>query len=132
MKYAVVRLLVALLFVIPAFVAESLVPRFARDLGPTAAACLSALTACVLGWAAYAAYVKVAERRPLTEFSRAGALKELAAGLALGAALFGTSIGILAAIGCTASTGCATCRGWSCRWRCRSARASSRRSCSAA
>ena len=99
MKYAIVRLLVALLFVIPAFVAEVTVPRFARSLGPTVAACLSALTACVLGWAAYAAYVRVAERRPLAEFGRAGALKELAAGLALGAALFSTSIAILAALG---------------------------------
>ena len=99
MKYAIVRLLLALFFVIPAFVAESIVPRFARSLGPTVAAGLSALTACVLGWAAYAAYVKLAERRPLGEFGRRGALKELAAGLAIGAALFGTSIAILAALG---------------------------------
>ena len=99
MKYAIVRLLLALLFVVPAFVAELSVPRLARPLGPMAAASLSALAACVLGWAAYAAYVRLVERRPLLEFGRRGALKELAAGLLIGAALFGTTIAVLAALG---------------------------------
>jgi membrane protease YdiL (CAAX protease family) len=99
MKYAIVRLLLALLFVVPAFVAELSVSRLARPLGPIAAASLSALAACLLGWAAYAAYVRLVERRPLLEFGRRGALKELAAGLLIGAALFGTTIAVLAALG---------------------------------
>ena len=99
MKYAAVRLFLALLFVVPAFVAELAVSRVARSLGPMAAAGLSALAACALGWATYAAYVRWVERRPLAEFGRAGSLKELAAGLLLGAALFATTIGVLAALG---------------------------------
>jgi membrane protease YdiL (CAAX protease family) len=47
----------------------------------------------------YAAYVRVAEKRPLAEFSRAGAWRELGAGLVLGFALFATTIGILAMLG---------------------------------
>ena len=99
MKYALVRLLVALLFVIPAFVAETAVPRFARSLGSMTAWSLSALAACLLGGAAYAAYVRLAERRQVSEFGRRGALKELAAGLLVGAALFGTTIAVLASLG---------------------------------
>ncbi len=99
MKYAIVRLLLALVFVVPAFIAELCVPRFVRSLGPMASASLSALAACVLGGAAYAAYVRLIERRPLVEFGRRGALRELAAGLLIGAALFGTTIAVLAALG---------------------------------
>ena len=99
MQYTLVRLLLALVFVIPAFIAETMVPRLAHSLGPMAAASLSALAACGLGWGAYAAYVRVVERRPLVEFGRRGALQELGAGLLLGAALFGTTIAVLAALG---------------------------------
>lgn len=99
MKYAIVRLLLALLFVVPAFAAELVVPRFVRGLGPTAAASFSALVACVLGGGAYCAYVRLVERRPAHELGRSGAPKELAAGLLIGAALFGTTIAVLAALG---------------------------------
>jgi uncharacterized protein len=99
MKYTVVRLLLALLFVIPAFVAEAALPRLARGLGPMAAMSLSALTACVLGWATYTAYVRLVERRPVLELGRRGAVGELGAGLLIGAALFGTTIAVLAALG---------------------------------
>jgi len=99
MQYAVVRLLVALLFVVPAFVAEVAVGRLMRGYGPQLAASAAALTAVVLGWATYAAYVRVAEKRPLVEFGRAGAWRELGAGLVLGFALFATTIGILAMLG---------------------------------
>jgi len=99
MQYTIVRLLLALVFVVPAFIAEAWVPRLAHSLGPMAAASLSALAACGLGWAAYAAYVRVVERRPLVEFGRRGALKELVAGVLIGTALFGTTIAVLAALG---------------------------------
>lgn len=99
MQYAVVRLLVALLFVIPAFVGQFAVGRLMRGYGPQLAASASALAAVVLGWATYAAYVRVAEKRPLVEFGRAGAWREFGAGLALGFALFATTIGILALLG---------------------------------
>ena len=99
MQYAVVRLLVALLFVVPAFVTEVAVGRLMRGYGPQLAASAAALTAVVLGWAMYAAYVRVVEKRPLAEFGRAGAWREVGAGLVLGFALFATTIGILAMLG---------------------------------
>jgi len=99
MQYAVVRLLVALLFVIPAFVAEVATGRLLRAYGAPVAMSAAAAVAVVLGWATYAAYVRVAEKRPLAEFGRAGAWRELGAGLVLGFALFAATIGILAALG---------------------------------
>ena len=99
MQYAVVRLLVALLCVVPAFVVEVAVGRLMRGYGHQLAASAAALTAVVLGWATYAAYVRVAEKRPLAEFGRPGAWRELGAGLVLGFALFATTIGILAMLG---------------------------------
>lgn len=98
-QYAIVRLLLALLFVVPAFVAGQVVAVMARSLGPTAAAWLAALTVCVLGGAAYAAYAKLIERRALSEFGRVGALKELVAGLAIGTLLLVATIAVLAAVG---------------------------------
>ena len=60
---------------------------------------LSAAIASILGWAAYCAYVRSIEQRPVTEFDRRGAPRELVVGLVLGAAFFATTIGILAALG---------------------------------
>lgn len=103
MKYAAVRLFVALLLLFPVLVVEQGVARFGRaPLGPHLANVLSALAACVLGWCAYAAYARLAEKRgprALGEFGRQGALAELAAGLAIGAAVFGASLAVLAALG---------------------------------
>lgn len=99
MQYAVVRLLVALVLVFPVFLLEVTVGRLMRGYGPQIAAGAAALVAVVLGYATYAAYVRIAEKRPLIEFGRAGAWRELGAGLALGFALFGTVIGILAMFG---------------------------------
>lgn len=48
---------------------------------------------------AYAFYVRRIERRPLAEFSSAGAVRESALGLLVGAALFTTVIAVLAALG---------------------------------
>jgi membrane protease YdiL (CAAX protease family) len=55
------------------------------------------LTAVVLG--AYAAYVRVGERRAVTELSGRHAIRELGTGLGLGALLLSVTIGILAALG---------------------------------
>src|ERR1700733_10302266 len=55
------------------------------------------LTAIVLG--AYWAYVRIVERRAVTELSSSHAGRELGGGLVLGALLFSTTIGILAALG---------------------------------
>ena len=68
----------------------------------TPAAALSVLPAVLFGWGAYSAYARLAEKRgprELAEFSRRGALRELVAGLLIGAALFASSLGVLAALG---------------------------------
>ena len=61
------------------------------------------LTAVVLG--AYWAYVRIVERRAVTELSSSHAGRELGGGLVLGALLFSTTIGILAALGAYRITG---------------------------
>jgi len=61
------------------------------------------LTAVVLG--AYGAYVRVAERRAVTELSGTHAVRELGIGLVFGALLLSSTIAILAALGVYQITG---------------------------
>jgi membrane protease YdiL (CAAX protease family) len=61
------------------------------------------LTAVVLS--AYAAYVRMVEKRAVTELSGPHALRELGAGLLLGALLVSLTIGVLAALGVYRITG---------------------------
>src|ERR1700685_2928847 len=61
------------------------------------------LTAVV--WGACSAYVRIIERRAVSELSGAGAVRELGIGLGLGALLFSVTIGILAALGAYEVTG---------------------------
>ena len=49
--------------------------------------------------AAYAAYVRFVERRPVTELALRGAWKEVGAGLLMGGLLFASVMGVLAALG---------------------------------
>src|SRR5436190_23365611 len=99
MKYPLVRLPLALLFVAPVFVAQGAVWGLARRVGKLPAGLASVFIACVLGWAAYALYTRIVEKRAALELGRAGALQELGAGLAIGALLFGASVGVLALFG---------------------------------
>jgi membrane protease YdiL (CAAX protease family) len=61
------------------------------------------LTAVVLG--AYWAYVRIVEKRDVSELSGRHAMRELGLGLALGAMLFSMTVGILAALGAYQVTG---------------------------
>jgi CAAX protease family protein len=100
MKSAFLRLPLALVFLIPVFVLQALTPRWTRPfVGRPADIVLGALVACVLGWVAYRAYVKLIERRRGVEFGAQGALRELGRGLVIGAALFSATIGVLATLG---------------------------------
>ena len=54
---------------------------------------------------AYRAYVRVIEKRTVMELSRPRALRELGAGLLLGALLLSLTIGVLAALGAYQVTG---------------------------
>ena len=99
MRSPFVRLPLALLLVVPVFVAQGAVWALEDQLGRTPVALLSAFIACVLGIGAYALYTRWVERRPAREFGRTGALGELLSGLLLGAALFSFSVGMLALLG---------------------------------
>jgi len=56
---------------------------------------LSAAVGALAGCGIYAAFVRLVERRPVTELALAGSLRELAAGVLAGAALFTLVIGVL-------------------------------------
>lgn len=60
---------------------------------------LGALVLTVVVLVAYRSYVKIVERRPVSELSRPGFARELAAGVVFGALLFSMTIGVIAALG---------------------------------
>ena len=98
-----VRIVVAILFIAIPFAVVSLpFNLFVRD-KPLRGLGALLLTAIVL--LAYSAYVRIIERRAVTELSRAGSGREMVLGLALGALLFSATIGILAAVGVYQLTG---------------------------
>lgn len=105
MKYPLLRLPLALLFVAPVLVGQAAVWSLARRFGKVPVGLASVFIACVLGAAAYALYLRLVEKRAAFELGRAGALQELGAGLAIGAALFGASVGVLALLGAYRITG---------------------------
>jgi uncharacterized protein len=75
---------------------------------------LAVVAGPVLAAAALAAYVlavRWSEKRPVTEVARAGALRGLLGGVALGAALFGLVVAVLAATGTYRVTGAGSVTG---------------------
>ncbi|MES2098992.1 MAG: type II CAAX endopeptidase family protein [Pseudomonadota bacterium] len=105
MRSPFIRLPLALLFVLPVFVAQGAVWGLAGRFGKVPVALLSMFIACVLGWAAYALYTRWVERRGASEFGRAGAVRELGAGVVVGAALFSAVVGVQALFGAYRITG---------------------------
>lgn len=86
-------------FVMPVFALELWVAGRPGSRGMVAGTALSTLIAVGLGIAAYVAYVRRIERRPVSELSGPGALVQLAGGVAIGAAMFAATIGALAWLG---------------------------------
>ena len=105
MRSPFIRLPLALLFVVPVFLGQGAAWMLAPRFGKVPVALLSMFIACVLGWAAFALYTRWVERRGASEFARAGAFRELAAGLAVGAALFSAVVGVQALFGAYRITG---------------------------
>lgn len=106
-QFPLVRLFVAGAVVVLAFIAGRwLVSLLPVDLWWREQLSLLIGTAAVVG--AYCAYVRFYERRTVSEFSRAGAAKELGIGLLIGGALFTITIAVLAALGVYRSTGVGT------------------------
>jgi membrane protease YdiL (CAAX protease family) len=93
------RLGIALAFVFPVLIAQVAIWAVRPYIGSLPTAVLSMLIATVVGWAAYRAYVRIFERRTLSELSVPGGGRELFAGVVLGLGAFALSIGILALVG---------------------------------
>jgi hypothetical protein len=98
------RIVLELLAVIvPVLAAQWAVSRL--PLVKTAAVVVSSLISILIGYGAVHAYVRVVEKRSVTEFALKRALEELAGGLVIGALLFASTIGVLAALGVYRVTG---------------------------
>jgi uncharacterized protein len=103
LKFPLVRIALAIFSIAIPFAMVSLsLNLFVTDKSLRRAGALL-LTAIVLG--AYGAYVRVGERRAVTELSGRHAMRELAIGLGFGALLLSVTIGILAALGVYQITG---------------------------
>lgn len=68
-------------------------------------AALSLAVVAPVAYLAYFAYVRIIEKRPLSEFATRGAVPELASGILVGAALFTITIGVLWGLGYYTITG---------------------------
>jgi len=103
LRFPLVRILIAILaVVIPFALVSTPINLFVTD---KVLKRLGALLLAVVVVCAYRGYVRLVEKRAVTELSGRHALRELTAGLALGALLFSISIGILAALGIYQVTG---------------------------
>ena len=103
LKFPLVRIVLAILSIAIPFAIVSLpLNLFVTDKSLRRVGALL-LTAVVLG--AYGAYVRVAERRAVTELSGTHAVRELGIGLVFGALLLSSTIAILAALGVYQITG---------------------------
>ena len=98
-----IRILIAVLMVVGAAfltfkLASLIASKEARVIWPELAAAVAVL-------AAYWAYVRYVEKRPLTELSRFRVLPEAGLGLLIGAAMVAAEIGVLSALGAYEMTG---------------------------
>lgn len=99
------RLPAALAFTVPVFIGQGAVWKLAREWGKVPVALLSLAIAAGLGWAAYALYTRLLERRAADELGLRGAWREFGAGWLIGTLLFGVTIGALALFGAYRATG---------------------------
>jgi membrane protease YdiL (CAAX protease family) len=97
-RFAIVRIVVALACVVLPGATLYAVLRLLPLSRPVTSTFFT-LGATVLGVLGYVFYVRGLEKRPVVEFGRAGALRELALGAVLGSALFTASVASLALAG---------------------------------
>ena len=103
LKNPVVRIVLALLSIaVPFAVVATPLNMFVSDVTLKRAGALL-LSAIVLG--SYWAYVRIVEKRAVTELSQRHMLRELSAGVLLGASLFCLTVGVLATLGVYQVTG---------------------------
>jgi uncharacterized protein len=103
LRFSLVQIVVAILFIAIPFAVVSLpFNLFVRD-KPLRG--LGALLLAAVVFLAYSAYVRIMERRAVTELSGRRAGREMALGLALGTLLLSVTLGILAVVGAYQVTG---------------------------
>jgi membrane protease YdiL (CAAX protease family) len=103
LTFPLVQILVAFLFVAISFaVVSTPINLFVTD---KTLKRVGALLLAAVAIGSYTAYVRVMEKRTVTELSTRGAALELGTGLALGVVLFSVTIGILAGLGVYQVTG---------------------------
>ncbi len=103
LAFPIVQMVAAILFIAIAFaVVRTPLNLFVTDKSLRR---LGALLLAAVVLAAYSAYVRVIEKRAVTELSDRRAVSEIGLGLALGALLFSVTVGILAAVGVYKVTG---------------------------
>ena len=103
LNFPLVRISVAILFIaIPVAAVEIPLNLFVTDKSLRG---LGALLLAAVVLVAYRTYVRVMEKRPVTELSGRGAGLEWGSGFALGVLLFSVTIGVLAAFGVYRVTG---------------------------
>ena len=103
LRLPLVRIVLALLFIaIPFAVVATPFNLFVTD---RLVKRLGALLLTAVIFIAYDGYVKLIERRPTTELSKPRAVRELGAGMLLGALLLALTIGVLAVLGVYQVTG---------------------------
>jgi membrane protease YdiL (CAAX protease family) len=94
LQFPLTRLLLGIVVLVPGSIVQGL-PVFGQVLGRPATGAV-ALATFILG---YVGYVRLVERRPVVELSKPGAVREWAAGAALGVTLMLLTLGALAALG---------------------------------
>src|SRR5262245_9616332 len=104
LRFPAVRLVIAALAVSIAFAAVQKTASLLTLPKRTLALLITPIAIAAI-YGAYYAYVRLIERRPLTELSIDGALEELAAGTLIGFLLFTATMGVLAALGAYEITG---------------------------
>ncbi len=105
LQFPLVRIVLAFIWLTTIFTITQMAVRLlpARETIPIIA--LSLVVVVSIIYLAYSAFVRIIERRPLSEFATLGAVTELTSGVLIGAVLFTVTIGILWGLGCYTVTG---------------------------
>ena len=103
LRFPLTRIVLAILFVVIPVALTLVLARAALD--KSLRIMWPQLLAAALCVGSYCLYVRLIEKRAVSELSRSGALRELGAGLLVGASLLAATMGILAALGVYQVTG---------------------------
>lgn len=103
LRFPLTRIILAILFLVIPVAVTLILARVALD--KSLRLMWPQLLATALCVGSYCLYVRLIEKRAVSELSRSGALRELGSGLLIGASLLAATMGILAALGVYQITG---------------------------